>query len=321
MLGLEHRFIKNLKENDLVQGVYLVNQATLLKSKAGSLYISAVLCDKTGSIDARMWDANNELKNKINAGEFVKLKGQVKVYRESNQIIIQNIETVDETKIDITDYLPTANRNLQDMYDELISIVNTINDTFIKTLLLNTLEDETIKPHFMRVPAAKSIHHAYIGGLLEHVLSICNLMLKISDHYKILNKDLLLFGAIYHDIGKVWELSYKTQFQYTDVGRLVGHITLASELIEKKSSEIKEFPEKLKNILKHIVLSHHGKLEFGSPKRPKFLEAFVLHYVDDLDSKMYSIGSIIKDHKEKQNNWTTYSEMYDRYFYTETYDT
>ena len=314
-----HGFVKNLNENDSVQGIYLVSHAALLKSKAGSLYISATLSDKTGNIDARIWDASNEIKDKIKAGEFIKLKGQVKVYRETKQIIIQSFEGVDGSEINITDYLPTSKRDLQEMYDELISIVNTVNDSFIKTLLLNTLQDEDIKPKFMKAPAAKTIHHAYIGGLLEHVLSITNLMLKVSDHYTVLNKDLLIFGAIYHDIGKVWELSYKTQFQYTDVGRLVGHITLSSELIEKKSSEIKDFPDKLKNILKHIVLSHHGKLEFGSPKRPKFLEAFVLHYIDDLDSKIYSIESLIKEHKAKNSEWTTYSEMYDRYFYTETY--
>ena len=317
---MDHQFIKNLKENEQVYGIYLVDQAVLLKSKTGSYYISVVLKDKTGSIDAKIWDANTELKSKIEDGHFVEIRGLVKVFRDANQIIIQNFKQVDDNSINISDYLPTSEKKPEDMYKELMDMVEKVEDNFIKTLLLNTLTDDDIKQKLMLAPAAKSIHHAYLGGLMEHMLSICHLMLKVSKHYLVLNRDLLLFGAIYHDIGKIWELSYKTNFKYTDVGRLVGHITLSSELIEKKSSEIANFPEKLKVILKHMVLSHHGKLEFGSPKRPKFLEALVLSYIDDLDSKVYSVSSIIKEHKEKNQSWSNYSAMYDRYFYTETYE-
>jgi 3'-5' exoribonuclease len=184
--------------------------------------------------------------------------------------------------------------------------------------LISTLEDPEMKPLILKAPAAKSIHHAWESGLIEHIVSICKLMNFIAGHYPHLNRDLLIFGAIYHDIGKIWELDLGSGISYTTRGRLIGHLYMGAELVEKKASKILGFPEELKDILKHIVLSHHGKLEYGSPKRPKFLEAAVVAMIDDFDSKVSTITTLIENERQNSlDSWSRYSEMFDRYFYIE----
>jgi 3'-5' exoribonuclease len=202
------------------------------------------------------------------------------------------------------------------MFDDLMGISKEIKNPFLRDLILNTLNDTEIQPLFKKCPAAKSVHHAYIGGLLEHTLSICNVMKLISQNYKELDLDLLIFGAIFHDIGKVWELSFDTYIGYTDVGRLVGHIPLGSELVDRKTKEIPNFPVELKHVCKHLILSHHGKLEFGSPKRPKFLEAMVVGMIDELDSRINSMMTYMNSQmNHPDQKWSSYNGMYDRYFY------
>jgi 3'-5' exoribonuclease len=182
-------------------------------------------------------------------------------------------------------------------------------------LVLDTLEDPEIQSKYVRCPAARTIHHNWVGGLLEHTLSICKIMMFLGSHYEDLDLDLLLVGAVFHDIGKIWELSYDSNITYTDVGKLVGHLVLGSELIERKAQNIKGFPEELKNICKHLVLSHHGKYEYGSPKRPKVLEALIVSYIDELDSKIAALQAFLGSESNRGEAWTGYNSVFDRHFF------
>ncbi len=311
-------YIEDLQEKQSVQSTFLVREKTLNTGKTGKHYLALVLGDRTGTIEARIWESAQDWNERFDSSDFIDVKGFVQSFQNRKQLVIQNLEVTDPLGIELGDYLPASKRDSAEMYRELKDVLSLVKNPNIKKLIDNTLEDPEIKPLFMSSPAAKTIHHAYIGGLLEHVLSISQMMVKIADHYKVLDLDLLLFGAVYHDIGKIWELSFETGFGYTDVGRLVGHIPLGSELVEKKASEIPNFPFELKNVLKHIVLSHHGRMDYGSPKRPKFLEAFVVAFIDDLDSKVNALDAFIRGEKSSGATWTKYNQMYDRYFYTQT---
>jgi 3'-5' exoribonuclease len=201
------------------------------------------------------------------------------------------------------------------MFSELIGIVEEIQDEQLKRLMLDVVNDSEVKVRLLSAPAAKTIHHAYVGGLLEHILSICGVMKFLGSHYNFLNQDLLYFGAIFHDIGKTWELDFKEGIQYTDKGRLVGHMNIACELVDRFSAKILGFKEDMKDTLKHIILSHHGRLEYGSPKRPKFLEALVVAMIDDLDSKLNTISQFMINELPSGESWSRYSQQFDRYFY------
>ncbi len=312
-------YISNLKAQEQIKTIFLVKSKNIAVDKKGNSYITMTLADKTGNVDARYWGEVEKMSDAFNVDDFVLVKGFVQKFQNRNQVVVHAIEVVDSSQVQISDYLPISTKDKEKMMTQLLSIVDKIENPFVKKLVLSVLEDPKIEPLFKLSPAAKSVHHAYIGGLLEHTLSICEVMIFLASHYKILDLDLLIFGAIFHDIGKVWELSYETQITYTDVGRLVGHIQLGAELVEKKTSEISNFPVDLKNVCKHIVLSHHGLLEYGSPKRPKFLEAVIVGMIDDLDSKVNSIHGFMKSQQQTNDQkWTGFNEMYDRYFYLGT---
>lgn len=306
--------IKNLKDKDNVDSLFLVREKNVGMGKNGRAFMSIQLGDQSGSIDARVWDRVEELAREFENGDIIKVKGQVQLFQNRKQLVVHRIEKVDASTVQFENFLPKTARSSEDMMAELYVLVKSIQNDFIRQLIIDTLEDPEIRPLVMRAPAAKSIHHAWIGGLLEHMLSIMKIMDFMGTHYSFLNKDLLYFGAIFHDIGKVWELSYDNGINYTDRGRLLGHMQMACELIDKKSSRILGFPEELRDICKHIILSHHGKLEYGSPKRPKFLEAMVVAMVDDFDSKVATVQTIINDERNAGGKWSRYNDLFDRYF-------
>lgn len=311
----QKQYISSLEERQNVQSPFLVREKVLQTGKTGKPYLVLSLVDRTGSIDGRVWDNAENWNEEFGVDDFVMVKGNVQVFQGRKQIVITSIDVIDSFSVDLKDFLASSAANPEAMMKDLLAIVQDVQNPFIKQILVGTLEDPHIRPLFMAAPAAKTIHHAYLGGLLEHVLSICKTMKFLGSHYPELDPDLLVFGAIYHDIGKIWELKYETSIGYTDVGRWVGHIPLGSELVEKKAAEISGFPYELKNILKHIVLSHHGKMEYGSPKVPMILEAVVVGYIDDLDSKVNSIFGLMKSEKNSSDNWTRFSQLYDRHFF------
>ncbi|MES2856399.1 MAG: OB-fold nucleic acid binding domain-containing protein [Bdellovibrionota bacterium] len=312
-------FCRDLREKQTFTTCFLAKDKALLTGKNGKQYISVFLSDKTGSIDARIWDNVDQLSELFQTGDVIKVKGQVQVFQNRKQIIVHRLERAASEEYDMADLVSTSARAPEEMMAELLKMAEAMEDPSIRQLTLDVLNDNEIRSKFLISPAAKSIHHAYLAGLLEHVLSICGLMKSIHAHYahqKIeLKLDLLLFGAIFHDIGKVWELQIDGAISYTDKGKLLGHMILAVELIEKKASRIFGFPEETKDLLKHIVLSHHGRLEYGSPKVPMFLEAFIVAAVDDFDSKINTIAGFIKNEREAGGDkWSRFNTLFERYF-------
>jgi 3'-5' exoribonuclease len=311
---MDKQNVRDLKDKDNVDSLFLVKEKNLGMGKNGRPFMSIVIGDQTGSIDGRVWDRVEDLNREFEAGDVVRVKGLIQIFQGRKQLIVHRVEKPDQSTIQVADYIPNSGKNTDDMFMELLTIVRSMKNEHLRQLTLDVIEDPEIKPLFMQAPAAKTIHHAWRGGLLEHILSISKIMEFLATHYDFLNRDLLIFGAIFHDIGKVWELSYDGSLGYTDKGRLLGHMQLACELVDKKTARILGFPEDLRDMCKHIILSHHGKLEYGSPKRPKFMEAMLVAMVDDLDSKMNTIQTFIESERNLGDKWSRYHELFDRYF-------
>jgi 3'-5' exoribonuclease len=311
---MEKQTVKSLQDKETVETLLLVKEKTVGVGKNGRPFMGLQLGDATGTIDARLWDRVDELSRLFEVGDVIKVKGLVQLFQNRKQLVIHRLERIEPSEVNFENFIPQASRNAEDMMAELTQLVRSMRNDHIRQLVIDTLEDPEIRPLVLRAPAAKSIHHAWIGGLLEHILSICKIMDFMGTHYPFLNRDLLLFGAIFHDIGKLWELSYDNGISYTNRGRLLGHMELACELIDKKSARILGFSEELRYICKHIILSHHGKLEYGSPKRPKFLEAMVVAMIDDFDSKIATVKTIMDGERGSGEQWSRYNELFDRYF-------
>lgn len=314
---MEKQNIQSLKDKDAVDTLFLVKEKNVAVGKNGRPFMGLQVGDATGSIDARVWDRVDELTKEFEVGDILRIKGQVQIFQNRKQLIVHRLERVDSATVNFEDFIPKTSRNSEDMLIELLQLVRTMKNDHLRQLVLDTLEDPEIRPLVLKAPAAKSIHHAWLGGLLEHILSICKIMDFMGTHYPFLNRDLLLFGGIFHDIGKLWELSFDNGIGYTDRGRLVGHMQIACELVDKKSSRILGFTQELRDICKHIILSHHGKLEYGSAKRPKFLEAMVIAMVDDFDSKVSTLKTLIENERGSGEKWSRYSDLFDRYFLLE----
>lgn len=310
----QRTLVNELKDKEQVSQLFLVKEKYMSLGKNGRPFMSLSLGDRSGSLDAKMWDKVEDAAKEFEMGDVVQVKGQIQLFQNRKQLIVHKIEKALEPPTDLTEFIPTSQVDSQALYIELIQIVKSMHNAHLKQLVLDTLEDPEIKPLFLRAPAAKSIHHAWIGGLLEHVLSMTKLLVFIADHYKTVNRDLLIFGAIFHDLGKIWELSFETGINYTDRGKLIGHMEMACELIDRKSLRILGFNQELRDICKHIVLSHHGKLEYGSPKRPKFIEAVLVSMVDELDSKVSTIQSWVQNERVSSEKWSRYNDLFERYF-------
>lgn len=313
---MEKLFVSDLLDKQVIHSMFLAKNKTLLTDKKGNQYISLHLSDKSGSVDAKIWDNIERMNNLFDSGDIVIVKGQVQLYQNKKQIIIHKIDPISDEEIKFADYVGEAERSPEEIFQELLQMVKDVKSDHIKQLIDSTLNDPQIKEKLLKSPAAKSIHHAKVGGLIEHILSISKMMVFIAGQYKHLNYDLLLFGAIFHDLGKVWELEWTNKgIRYTDKGRLIGHLAMSSELVDKKSKQILGFPEELIMVLKHIILSHHGKLEYGSPKVPMLLEAYVVWLIDDFDSKVDSITQFINQDASGDETWSSFNQLYGRHFF------
>lgn len=306
--------VKEFQDKDSVESPLLVKEKNLSLGKNGRPFMSLLLGDATGQIDSRVWDNVDQLSREFEVGDIVFVRGQIQLFQNRRQLIVHRLEKVDSTTVNFEDFIPKSSRNPEDLYSEVMQLARSMQNESLRRLTLDVLEDPEIRPLLLKAPAAKTIHHAWVGGLIEHILSIARIMESLAAHYSFLNRDLLLFGAIFHDIGKVWELSWDAGIQYTQRGRLIGHMEMACELIDRKSSRILGFDADLRDLCKHIVLSHHGKLEYGSPKRPKFIEAFVVSMIDDLDSKVSTLKTLIDNERGGADGWSRYSELFERCF-------
>jgi 3'-5' exoribonuclease len=312
---MEKIFVNQIKDGDKVESIFLVKDKNTGITKNGNLYIHLMLMDRTGEIKARIWDNAEEFKKKFEKNNFIKVKSRASLYQKMLQLTIKDLEYIPSDEVFIDDFLPKTKSNIEKLFNELKKHANGINNIHLKKLLELFLKDEEWMHLFKMAPAAKSLHHAYIGGLLEHTLNLVKLVIEISKLYPRLNIDLLISGAILHDIGKIKELSFQNVFDYTDKGRLVGHITIGVEMLNEKIQELPDFPFELDLLLKHLILSHHGHFEFGSPKRPKTLEAIALYYLDDLDAKIDGIARLIDVENDNKSPWTSFSRLYERYFF------
>lgn len=312
-------YINEITKNSHIEGVFLVKEKHVGVTKNGIPYLSLRLMDRTGDINARIWDAAEEYDRMFGKNDFIRASGRSSVYQGGLQLTITTLKKCDEEEIALEDFLPTSFLLVEDMVKELQFIIADIRDEYLKELLRLFFEDERFMKRFTSAPAAKALHHVYLGGLLEHSLSMARLARMVCDNYEGINRDLLVAGAILHDIGKVHELSYRKVFDYTDVGRLIGHITIGAEMVEKKINIINGFPDDLKVLLKHMMLSHHGEYEYGSPKRPKTIEALMLYYIDDLDAKINSFQQFLAKRDGDQPNWSSYHKFFDRYLFNQPY--
>jgi len=305
-------YVNELEPSQIVTTSFLVHSKEIRQKKSGELYLSLVLGDRTGELDAKMWDNISEAVDLFERDDFVKIKGLVQIFHNRPQLTIHKMRRMDDSEIDYADYFPCSRRNPDEMWVELRGIVSGLTNPHLKGLLEAMLDDEGVAARFRRAPAAKQIHHAFLGGLLEHVLSVCALARLAAAHYPNVDADLLLTGVVLHDIGKIHELNYERGFSYSGAGQLLGHITIALGMVGDKLRGLPDFPAPLRTLVEHMILSHHGHLEFGSPKLPLFPEALLLHYLDDLDSKMECMRALIDNDRQVEGCFTTFSAALER---------
>lgn len=306
--------ISELTEKSFVESSYLVKVKNQAIAKNGKPYLNVILMDKTGEIESRVWDDAEELSALFEKGDVIQVRGHINLYQGKKQLIINDLEKVPPSQINVEDFLPVSKRNIEEMFKELLGHIQNIKDPWLKKLASQIFSCPQLAEKFKRSPAAVGVHHVFIGGLLEHTLSLCSLVKAIVLLYPELDEDLLISACLYHDIGKTEELSFQQSFEYTNEGKLLGHIVQGVLLVDKEISKIPNFPNQLKTSVHHMILSHHGEYEFGSPKRPKFLEAIVFHFLDNLDSKIQGVQSFF-DKPQPEGSWTGYHKIYDRYFY------
>jgi len=307
--------ISSLKEGDWVEEIYLVSSKQVSTAKNGVTYLSLKLSDKTGEIDGRLWDNADEVSGRFEREDFVKIKGIAANYQGSMQIKMKALDKVDDSRVDIANFLQASTRNIDEMVAELKAVAAGVTNVHLQLLMNSFLNDQGFMDLLRRTPAAKALHHNFIGGLLEHLLELISLSRDVAKHFPSIDRDLLAAGAFLHDVGKVRELSVRKSIEYTTEGRLIGHISLGYEMLVEKIKTIPDFPAELTMLLKHIMLSHHGEYEFGSPKRPKIQEAVVIHYLDDLSAKINNFQATLQKENVIAGGWTGYNKMHERYLY------
>lgn len=313
------RPVKDLVAGDKLDGqVFLVSRKDLRTTTNGGMYIHLVLSDRSGQILGRVWQATEPQYEQIPDGGFLKLRGRVESYKGNLQFIVDGMQAVDPAKIDLSDFVPRSQHDIEEMWNKTVAILRTVRHPHLLALLKRFLVDEAMVARIKRSPAAVNLHHAFVGGLLEHTLSLLQLATRIfgekddsDSHYPKLSRDLLLVGIFLHDIAKSWELDCDTAFKYTDGGQLIGHIVQGAVWIDRKCAEVEEetgkpFPEDVQNALTHMVLAHHGSYEFGSPKLPALPEAVALHHLDNLDAKIQQFTQVIDASPDDGTSWTEY---------------
>ncbi len=306
-------YVQDFQPNDKIVSFFLVQSKEVrFKKNSGEPYLSLQLSDRTGLIEAKMWDGVEEIVDSFDRDDFIKVKANIQLYREKPQMIIQRLRRVEESEVDLADYVPHTKRNIDEMFAELRETVNLFSNPHLKELLLACLDDEEIASRLRVAPAAKTLHHATVGGLLEHICSLMGLAKRVASNYDYLDLDLLLTGVVLHDICKIDELTYERSFGYSSEGQLLGHISMGLQLIERKCLGLPDFPPRLKRLVEHMVLSHHGRYEFGSPKLPMFPEALALSYIDDLDSKLESMRASLDAETSQGQEWTRYNPSLER---------
>jgi 3'-5' exoribonuclease len=306
-------FVTDLGSEQLITTFFLVHEKEIRNTREGRSYLRLELGDRSGTIEARMWDLFESIAKDINRDDFVKVQARVEIYKNKPQLSLQQVRRAKPEEIDLGDFLPHTKQNVQQMYEQLLRFAASIVNPWLKKLVSAIITDPEIASRYKRAPAAKVMHHAFIGGLLEHVVGLCRLAQMLAAHYPELDVDLLLTAAMLHDVGKLDELCYERAIGYTTEGQLLGHIVMELETVSRAIDAIQGFPAPLKTVVQHLLISHHGQYEFGSPKLPMIREALVFHYMDDLDSKMAAVRSALGS-GAGEDQWSGYSFALGRKF-------
>ena len=305
-------YVSELQPNQIITATLLVHIKDIRQKKTGDPYLSLLLGDRTGELDAKMWDNVAEVLEAFERDDFVKVKGLLQIYQNRPQLTIHKLSKIRDAEVDFGDFFPSSERSPDEMFGELQGIVASVGNAHLRGLLDAFMRDESFVRLFKLAPAAKNVHHAFLGGLLEHVLSLCHLSRMTTAHYKYVDAELVLTGAILHDIGKIAELTYDRSFGYSTEGQLLGHIVIGLRMLGEKLALLPDFPPRLRTLVEHLIVSHHGELEFGSPKTPLFPEAMLLHHLDNLDSKMECMRNMVARDRLATGDWTSYSSSLDR---------
>src|ERR1700683_3112073 len=294
-------------ENKIITSNFVVVSKQIKPKKTGEPYLALTLGDRSGQLEAKMWDNVEEVLKVFKQDDVRKIKGLVNKYKSRFQLTIHKLRKLGESEIEFADYLPKTSRNIDELWQTLTDFVSTFQNLPLKALVQAFMSDAEIAAAYRNAPAAKTLHHAYIGGLLDHVVSLFRPCYLICRNYPLVNRDLLLTGVFLHDIGKIHELAYNRAFSYTTRGQLLGHMVIELEMLQAKLALFPDFPPELKTLIEHLIISHHGQYEFGSPKLPMFPEALLLHYMDDLDSKMEAMRAHFEREADLENPWTSYN--------------
>lgn len=308
-------YVKDIRAGEKIKSSFLVVEKNLAYSQKGAPYLSVKLRDRSGDIEGRVWDNVAALDPLFRKGDIVAVQGRAVSYRDATQLALLDIRRMEETGIDPWDYFPTTKGDVEEMFAALAGYADAIANPWLKKLLAAFLNDADLAARLKRAPAAKGFHHAYLGGLLEHTLSMVRILDFLAGHYPTVNRDMLIAGGILHDIGKIEEFTYDRAIDYTTPGRLIGHIIMGTEMIDRRIGAIEGFPEELALELKHVVLAHHGELDFGSPKRPKTVEALIVHFIDDLDAKVMAFREFIGNSGADDSEWTQFHRFFERFLY------
>ncbi|GAC1437253.1 MAG: HD domain-containing protein [Terriglobales bacterium] len=294
-------------ENKIITSSFVCISKQVKPKKTGEPYLALTLGDRCGQVDAKMWDNVEDALDAFEQDDFLKVKGLLNKYKNRFQITIHKLRRLSDSEVDYSDYLPKTTKDIGELWQTLTGFVSTFQNPHLKALVQSFMADPEIAEAYRNAPAAKTLHHAYIGGLLDHVVSLFRSCDLLSRNYPQINRDLLLTGAFLHDIGKIHELTYNRSFSYTTRGQLLGHMVIELEMLQAKIAQQPGFPAELKILLEHLIISHHGHYEFGSPKLPMFPEALMLHYLDDLDSKMESMRANFEREAASETSWTGYN--------------
>lgn len=305
------KYIKDLKEGDRVFDIYLCKHKQSAVTKNGKSYESVILQDKTGTIDAKVWEPNNPGIGEYDALDYIEVYGEVSSFAGALQVSVKRIRVCSEEEYNPADYLPVSSKNIDEMYQELLGLIKTIQNNYYRKLLEEFfVKDEAFAKAFRNSSAAKTVHHGFVGGLLEHTLSVTKLCDYYCTSYPILKRDLLLTAAMCHDIGKTREISAFPENDYTDDGQLLGHIVMGSQMVAERAAKIEGFPHGLLTQVQHCILAHHGKYEYGSPKIPAIIEALALNYADDTDAKMETFKEILENNSDNQG-WLGFNRLFE----------
>ena len=304
------RYINELREGEMLSETYLCKSKQSLKTKAGKSYYSLLLQDKTGTLDAKVWELSNGIEN-FDSMDYIHIEGQITSFQNTLQLNIKRVRKSQEGEYDPSDFVPTTTKNIDEMYNEILTIISKMTNPYLSKLVNSFfVEDKEFIKAFKYHSAAKTVHHGFVGGLVEHTLGVTNLCEYMAANYPLINRDLLISAALFHDLGKLDEISTFPENDYTDDGQLLGHIYIGTEKVGARIRTIPNFPKSLENELKHCILSHHGELEYGSPKKPALIEAVALTYADNTDAKLQTMIEILNGADDK-SEWLGYNKFFE----------